>query len=346
MKYFLFCFLTLFFLSPYRIVICATANAALTNPILTNQNLTNLGPTSSSLKNLQQNNIQVTDYTGVQITRNKPTKRVIALAPHIVENIFSVGLGHQLVGVVSHSDYPEEAKEIPIVGHYNGYSLEKIVALKPDIVFIWASSNKHNIAEKLRALGIDVYIDDPHRLQDINKSLNDIAVLGGIDINTLNNVTLFNQKIKALNNAHKQNIKKDIKEKSINQNTTLNVFFQISDNPLQTLSGNHIVSDIITLCGGVNIYAEETVIAPLVSRESILLRNPDIIMTGSDGDKIQTIENNTMLNTWNTYTTLHAVKNQAFVYIPADWIYRHTLRIADAAELMCQSMDALRKKHI
>lgn len=295
---------------------------------------------AASSQNSPQKNIQVTDYTGIQIIRNEPTKRLIALAPHIVENVFSVGLGHQLVGVVSHSDYPKAAKEIPVVGHYNGYSLEKIVALKPDIVFIWAASNKHNLAEKLRALGITVYIDDPHRLQDINKSLSDIAILGGIDINTLNNVTLFNQKIQRLKNNHKQRIKKN----NIETHNPYHVFFEISHNPLQTLNGNHIVSDIITLCGGTNIYADEAVIAPLVSMESVLIRNPDIIMTGSNGDKVQTAESNTRLNTWNTYTTLHAVKNQAFIYIPADWLYRHTLRIADAAEFMCQSMQALRKK--
>ena len=338
MKFFSLCFLTLFFLSPYTTVICTAANPAQTSSPQNND--------AASTLLLNKKDIQVTDYAGVKIKRSQPTKRLIALAPHIVENIFSVGLGHQLVGVVSHSDYPNAAKKIPIVGHYNGYSLEKIIALKPDIVFIWASSNKHNIAEKLRALNIAVYIDDPHRLHDINKSLTDIATLGGIDINTLDNVMLFNQKIQLLKNNHKKNIKRNVKENNIRNNKPLSVFFQISHNPLQTFNGNHIVSDIITLCGGTNIYADETVVAPLVSMESVLIRNPEIIMTGSDGDKIQTVESNTSLNAWNAYTTLHAVKNQAFIYIPADWLYRHTLRIADAAELMCQSMDTLHKKNI
>ena len=93
---------------------------------------------------------------------------------------------------------------------------------------------------------------------------------GGIDINTLNNVTLFNQKIQRLKNNHKQRIKKN----NIETHNPYHVFFEISHNPLQTLNGNHIVSDIITLCGGTNIYADEAVIAPLVSMESVLIRNP------------------------------------------------------------------------
>lgn len=342
MKYSILCVITLFFLTINTTVICAEVNPTpshLTHDASQKQRVSN----TLSLSN---KNIQVTDYTGKKITRRQPTKRLIALAPHIVENIFSVGLGHQLVGAVSHSDYPEAAKKVPIVGHYNGYSLEKIVALKPDIVFIWASSNKHNIAEKLRALDIDVYIDDPHHLQDINKSLSDIATLGGIDINTLDNIILFNQKITSLKNSYIQNIKTSTENKKIKRKALPNVFFQISYNPLQTLNGNHIVSDIITLCGGINIYADEAVIAPLVSAESLLIRNPDIIITGSHGDKIQTVDKNVSLNAWNTYTTLHAVKNQAFIYIPADWIYRHTLRTADAAELMCQSINEIRKKHM
>lgn len=342
MKYSILCVITLFFLTINTTVICVEVNSPQSHFTHDSSQKQRVSNTLS----LSNKNIQVTDYTGTKITRNQPTKRLVALAPHIVENIFSVGLGNQLVGVVSHSDYPEAAKKIPIVGHYNGYSLEKIVALKPDIVFIWASSNKHNIAEKLRALDIDVYIDDPHHLQDINKSLSDIATLGGIDINTLGNISLFNQKIKSLKNTYHQNIEESTRNKKIRHKALPNVFFQISYNPLQTLSGNHIVSDIITLCGGKNIYGDETPIAPIISIESVLARNPDIIITGSDGNKVQTVESNTSLNAWNTYTALHAVKSQAFIYIPADWLYRHTLRIADAAELMCQSIDTLHKKDI
>lgn len=91
-------------------------------------------------------------------------------------------------------------------------------------MFIWASSNKHNIAEKLRSLGIDVYIDDPHRLQDIKKTLSDIATLGGIDTNTLDNVMLFNQKITSLKNSYSQNIKTSTNNKKIKRKTSPNIF--------------------------------------------------------------------------------------------------------------------------
>lgn len=295
---------------------------------LTRTTITRLESTATS--------IQVTDYNGTIITLKKPTQRIIALAPHIVENVFSVGLGDRLVGVVSHSDFPEEAKAIEVVGHYNGYSLEKIIALQPDIVLIWASSNKNNIAEKIRALNIPVYIDEPHSLQDISKSLNDIATLGGISSNKIVKIQEFNQRIYNLKLAQRTN----------NSKNKPKVFFQISTSPLQTLNGMHIVSDIINLCGGINIYADEKVIAPLISMESLLAHNPDMIITGSDtamsaslnNTKNQTDERNTSLNYWEKYSELSAVKHQGLIYIPADWLYRHTLRIADAAELMCAEM--------
>lgn len=112
MKHSILCVIVLFFLTINTTVISAEFNP-------TSSHLTHDSSQKQRVSNtlsLSNKNIQITDYTGKKITRRQPTKRLIALAPHIVENIFSAGLGHQLVGAVSHSDYPEAAKKYPSLG--------------------------------------------------------------------------------------------------------------------------------------------------------------------------------------------------------------------------------------
>ncbi len=125
--------------------------------------------------------VSVTDYTGHTVELAHPAKRIVALTPHIVENLFTAGLSGRLVGAVDHSNYPPAAKKIPRVGNYKNPSLEAIVAKRPDLVVAWASGGTRDLVRRLRELGIAVYVDDPTSLSDIARSIRDLGVLGGTD---------------------------------------------------------------------------------------------------------------------------------------------------------------------
>ena len=118
------------------------------------------------------------DFAGREVTLEQPARRIVALAPHIVENLYSAGAGERLVGVVSYSNYPAQAAEIPEVGSYNAFSLEQIIALQPDLVVMWGSGNGMQSLDKLQALGIPVYVSELRQLADVPQSIRQAGPTG------------------------------------------------------------------------------------------------------------------------------------------------------------------------
>ncbi len=123
--------------------------------------------------------VEVVDFLGRTVSLAAPAERIIALAPHIVENVYAAGAGGQLVGVVSYSNFPEGAKSLPIVGGYKSFSLETILTLKPDLILMWASGNGMKALGQLEALNLPVYVDELSELEQIGRTIRDIGVLSG-----------------------------------------------------------------------------------------------------------------------------------------------------------------------
>ncbi len=272
------------------------------------------------IRTLANTGVSVTDLTGREITLKKPAQRVVALAPHIVENIYSAGAGDFIVGAVDYCDYPEQAKTIPRVGAISTFSVEAIVALKPDIVVIWHSGKGANILSKLESLGVPVYASAPHTLEDIPKLIRDYGILFN-SRDTAEPVAIsFEEKLIELKNRY--------------QNTRhVPTFYQVWSNPLQTLNGDHIISDVISMCGGNNIFSDSPIIAPKVSIESVLRKNPSAIITSGIGKARPEY-----LNDWKQWKSLDAVKHNNLFHVPPDILQRHTVRLLEGAELVCDKI--------
>ncbi|MDD2670089.1 helical backbone metal receptor, partial [Zoogloea sp.] len=86
--------------------------------------------------------IDLIDDQGQAVHLAQPAKRIVSLAPHITEMLFAAGAGDRVVGAVQYSDYPEAAKKIARVGGYTSVDMEKVAALKPDLVIAWKSGNR------------------------------------------------------------------------------------------------------------------------------------------------------------------------------------------------------------
>ena len=125
--------------------------------------------------------VMVDDDLGNTVRLEQPAKKIISLAPHLTEIVFAAGAGAKLIGVVSYSDYPAAALDIPIIGSYNSINYEALVALQPDLVLVWNSGNGQELAERLEALGLTVFVSEPKRLPDIARSLNKIGILSGTE---------------------------------------------------------------------------------------------------------------------------------------------------------------------
>lgn len=266
----------------------------------------------------------VVDATGRQVSLEQPARRIVGLAPHIVENLFSAGAGDKLVGAVSYSDYPPPASKVRQVGSAHAWSLESVVALNPDLVVLWGSGNGVAALPQLERLGLAVYVSEPRAFDDITKSIRDLGILAGTNSISQKNARAFEQRIEQLRTRY-------------GQQQSLSVFYQIWNNPLQTVNGEHIISQVIELCGGRNIFAEEQQLAPRISLESVLQADPQaIVASGMDASRPE------WLDAWRQYHSLQAVATDALLHIHPDLIQRPTLRIADGASDLCRKLDGVR----
>jgi len=274
--------------------------------------------------NTAEAQIRVTDSFGRQVELNEPAKRIVGLSPHIVENLYAVGAGSAVVGAVAYADYPEAAKALPRVGRFDTQDVEAVLALEPDLVIAWGSGNGPQVVAQLRELNIPVYVDEPTTLEAIARSLQNFATLAGVDNSPA--VEHYRRRLAQLNSQYRER-------------PNLSVFYQVWYQPLQTINGEHIISDVIELCGGRNAFADAVARAPKINLEAVLARNPDVIVaSGVDEHRPQ------WLTRWQDWPQLAAVKQQAIFHIPPDIIQRHTPRLLQGAAMMCDLLEQVRRQ--
>ena len=268
--------------------------------------------------------ITVQDFSGREVTLDQPAKRIVALAPHIVENLYSAGAGDKLVGVVSYSNFPDEAKNVPEVGSYNAFSLEQVLALNPDLVVMWGSGNGMQTLSTFEALGIPVYVSELRQLSDVPKSIRNLSQLAGTP---------------AIGEAEASRIETELNalHRRYGEKRSLSVLYQIWNDPLQTVNGEHLISEIIALCGGHNVFGDASSLAPRVSIESVLLRDPDAIVASGMGEARPE-----WLDQWRAYPSLTAVADEALFFVNPDHLQRPSARIVLGAQSLCQQLDQIR----
>ena len=268
--------------------------------------------------------ITVLDFSGREVTLDQPAKRIVALAPHIVENLYSAGAGDKLVGVVSYSNFPDEAKNVPEVGTYSAFSLEQVLALQPDLVVMWGSGNGMQTLSTFEALGIPVYVSELRQLSDVPKSIRNLSQLAGTP---------------AIGEAEASRIETELDalHRRYGEKRSLSVLYQIWNDPLQTVNGEHLISEIIALCGGYNVFGDARSLAPRVSIESVLLRDPAAIVASGMGEARPE-----WLDEWRAYPSLTAVADEALLFVNPDHLQRPSARIVLGARSLCQQLDQVR----
>lgn len=249
------------------------------------------------------------------LTLPQPAKRIISLAPDLTELLFAAGAGHKIVGVMHGSDYPPLAKKMTQVASYNQIDAEKIVALHPDLVVVWAQGG---IAEQVKKLGIPVYVSEQHALTDIPATLQRLGCLAGTQQQADQAAAQFTQHYETL-------------KKHYSQPKNIKVFYQVGSRPLMTISKNSWISDVITLCGGKNIFADLHGAAPSVDVEAVLKANPDVIVA-SEGER-------DWQKQWERWPQINAVKYHRLFTINSDLLERASPRILTGAEQMCRWLE-------
>ncbi|TVT50821.1 MAG: cobalamin-binding protein [Denitromonas halophila] len=270
--------------------------------------------------------LTVTDDVGQSVALPTPARRIVSLAPHVTELIYAAGAGHMLVGAVDYSDYPAEARAVKRIGSYVRIDLEAVAALKPDVVIGWRSGNPATQLERLRALGLPVYINEPRSLDAVAHSLRQIGILAGTQGEANRAADAFV--------AHRNRLRDDYGSRP-----PVPVFYQIWNQPLMTINGHHLISDVIRLCGGHNVFHTLDVLAPKIGVEAVLASNPEAIVASGMGESRPE-----WLDEWRKWPTLTAVQQNNLFFVPPDLIQRHTPRILDGADRLCRHLDTARGK--
>ena len=269
--------------------------------------------------------ISVLDDVGQTVVLKKPAERIISLAPHITELLFAVDGGKRIAGTISYSDYPPEAKNIPLIGDDRQIDMERIIALKPDLLVVWLHGNTERQVEQLRQLGIPLFNSEPHKLDDIPDSMLRLGHLLGTDKKATEAAANLRQILTSLRAQY-------------SKRSPVRLFYQVCDQPLYTLNGKHIVSDAIRLCGGENIFSDMKITAPNVSVESVLQQDPEAIFGSEPRSKTSGI------NMWRRYATMTAVRKKNIFSLDDDLFSRAGPRMIMGAVGLCEKIEVARGK--
>ena len=262
--------------------------------------------------------IRVLDDAGQALKLTRSPQRIISLSPHLTELLFAVGAGDQLVGVDSASDYPSAAKTRPRIGDFSRVNFERILALKPDLVLVWVGGNRPADIHGLQEMGVPILHTQATRLDDVPRLLRLIGRASGHAAFGEEQALAFEAKLNALRVQPRP------------QKPPLKVFYQIWDRPLMTLGGQHWISDALALCGARNVFADLRGLSPVVSREAVLRRAPSLIISGSDAPDVR--------RSWQAFSQVPAVKDQAYLQIDADLLHRPSPRLVDGVAELCTAI--------
>lgn len=270
--------------------------------------------------------IVVRDDTGATVRLATSARRIVSLAPHVTETLFAAGAGERIVGTVDYSDFPSAATRIPTVGSYARVNLEAVLALRPDLVIGWESGNAAAHLEKLRALGLPLYVTQPNRIEDVAHSIEDYGRLAGTEAVAAPAAKEFRSRLAALRARY-------------GNGRPVRVFYQVWKQPLTTVNGEQIISDAIRTCGGVNVFADLQGLAPNVSVEAVLAADPEaIVASGMDAARPE------WLDDWRRWPQMQAVVRGNLYFVPPDLIQRHTPRLLEGTRMLCEQLAAARAK--
>ena len=264
------------------------------------------------------------DDAGHDICLEAPAQRIVALSPSVTELLFAAGAGERVVGVVNFSDYPAAARTLPQVGGYDRLDLEALLALDPDLVVAWQGGNPREQVDRLSRLGLPVYFSDVEDFAGIAQTLERFGTLAGTSGVAASAAASLRAEVSTLRERYADA-------------APVPVFYQVWEQPLMTINGEHWISRSLELCGGVNLFADASALAPRIGVEAVLARDPEAIITGGMGNP-----DSTWLEAWRDFPRLTAVQRDNLFFVDPDLVQRATPRLLDGTRALCQRLEVAR----
>ncbi|WP_206483458.1 cobalamin-binding protein [Thalassotalea sp. G2M2-11] len=259
---------------------------------------------------------------------SEPAKRIIALAPHIVELLFEVGAGEQIVGTTQHADYPREALDIPRVGNYARLNIEQVLASDPDLIIAWKSGNPSDDIARLKQLGLNIVYSQPNTLEEVASELKYFARLTGHKEQGEQKAAQFLSRLRQLQAQYQDK-------------QPISGFLELWSRPLTTVAKDSWIQQQLDVCRVNNPFVDSATDYPQINVEQVVLAAPEVIIQpSSHGMKApETID-------WQQWPMIPAVKSGAFIHPNADKLHRMTSRALDELTLLCQHIEHYRTKKL
>jgi iron complex transport system substrate-binding protein len=268
--------------------------------------------------------LAVRDDYGNEVRLAVPAKRIVSLSPHLTEILYAAGAGGRTVGAADYSDFPVEAKSLPRVGGAAGIDLEAVLALHPDLVVAWPNAGTLKAIDRLAALKLPVFRSEPRALEDIASTLERLGTLAETSETAAPAAAAFRARVASI-------------ERRYAKRPAVRVFYQVWDRPIITVNGQHVISKVMRLCGGENVFADLPLIAPEIGREALIRANPEVIIaSGSDTAPPVWLER------WKAFPEVKAVAAGHLYVIAPELIQRHAPRLLDGAERLCSLLEQVR----
>lgn len=246
--------------------------------------------------------------------------RVISLSPHLTELVYAIGAEDELVGVIDRSDYPKAARKITVIGDYQRLNIEKILALKPDLILSWSQGNPSAQLETLKQFGIATFDSAPTRLAQLPDFIKRLGIR-------------LHHPMQAEQLANRLSIRLKSLQHNYQHRSKVRVFYQVWHQPLMTVASGSWINDAINLCGGENIFEQNSAPYPQVNIEQVMARNPQAIVIADHHHQGAQI--------WRKWPQLKATEQ--IIWLNPDEINRFTPRLVNAVETLCHALDHVRK---
>lgn len=254
-------------------------------------------------------------------TESVSKPKVIALAPHIVELLFEMGAGGQIIGTTEFADFPAAAKNIPVVGNYAGLQVERILGMQPDIIIAWKTGNPAAQLSRLEKLGLKVIYSHPLQLSDIPKEIRLFGQHTSNQNQAENVASQFEQRLAAI-------------QAQIKNAKPLRVFYEMWPNPLTTVAQGSWNHNLLAVCGVENVFADASSPFPQVNIEQILTRKVEAI--------VQPLSKSDAKNggyDWRKWQVIPAVQNKRIIRPNADKLHRMSSRVLDELQWLCRQLE-------
>jgi iron complex transport system substrate-binding protein len=279
-----------------------------------------------SVSEAQAGTLCAVDDVEREVCLEQPASRIAALSPGATELTYAAGAGDQVVAVVAYSDYPPEAKRVQSVGSHTRMDLETLVSLAPDLVIGWVTGNPAEQLESIEALGMPVFYIEPRTFEGVASAIERLARLAGSEAAGDAEAARFREGMAALASRYAGA-------------EPVPVFYQVWDEPLMSINDEHLIGQVVTLCGGVNVFGNLSRLVPRIDDESVLAADPEAIIAGGMGE-----ENRHWLTHWEQYPSLTAVARDNLFFVPPSLIQRPTPRLLEGSRMLCDKLEVARAR--